>query len=120
MNDLRNTSEVFGGGLNFIIDKRDNQFSPSKGSYFELNSTMNFNSTNMNLSYTQIILDTRKYFELNKNIWAFQFYNSNQIGEVPIFEKNRLGGQGPVERNFSRSISRFTKVVQCGQFQRIG
>lgn len=91
-NNITSDSEVYGGGVNLIIDKRDHQFTATKGFYFEVSNTVNFNASSRKFSYNHLIIDGRKYYQLNKKELAMQLYTSLQSGTVPVFEQNRIGG----------------------------
>lgn len=90
--NLTPNSEIYGGGLNLIIDKRDHQFTATKGYFFEVANTVNFNTSNRKYAYNHLIIEARKYFQQNKKELALQLYTSLQSGTVPVFEQNRLGG----------------------------
>lgn len=94
-------SELFGVGLNFIVDKRDNQFTATSGYYLEVSNTTNFNVQDKKYLFNQVIIDGRKYFTHKKNELALQLYTSLQFGVVPVFEKNRIGGPNQLRGIFS-------------------
>jgi hypothetical protein len=98
---LTKNSEIFGGGLNIIVDKRDNQFTATKGYYLELSNTVNINANNRKYAFNHLIFDGRKYFSHKKNELALQLYTSIQSGTVPVFEKNRIGGPNQLRGIFN-------------------
>ena len=85
-------SSILGLGLVYNIDKRDNQFSPTKGYYADFTAYKMFDMSKKTSGYTQYNLDLRKYHEIKKHVVANQFVLGSQQGEVPIFEKQRIGG----------------------------
>jgi outer membrane protein assembly factor BamA len=85
-------SSTLGLGLVVSIDRRDNQFSPSKGFYFDMSNIVNYSLKDNNFKFNAFSIDARKYNEVGKHIFAHQFLLTNLEGDVPLLEKTRLGG----------------------------
>jgi hemolysin activation/secretion protein len=87
-----NNSRIGGAGVSFTADKRDNQFSPTRGFFAEASVSFNYDLTNKAYAYTLITTDLRKYNETGRHIFAQQLYTSLATDDMPLFEKARLGG----------------------------
>jgi outer membrane protein assembly factor BamA len=87
-----NNSRITGAGFSFTADKRDNQFSPTKGFFADATVTANYDLQNKQYAYTLITTDLRKYNETGRHIFAHQLYSSLATDEMPLFEKARIGG----------------------------
>lgn len=87
-----NNSRIGGAGFSFTADKRDNQFSPTKGFFADASVSANYDLQNKSYAYTLITTDVRKYNESGKHIFAHQLYTSLATDEMPLFEKARMGG----------------------------
>lgn len=86
------SSNVLGGGLVFTLDRRDNQFSPTQGVYFEVSDIINFDLKSRSYLFNSFNVDARKYVERGRHVWANQLTWGTLSGNVPLFEKYRLGG----------------------------
>lgn len=86
------SSNVLGLGLVYNIDKRDNQFSPTKGYYVDIVAQKMFDVSKKTNGFMYYSLDVRKYFEYSKHVLANQVVVGSQQGDVPVFEKLRIGG----------------------------
>jgi outer membrane protein assembly factor BamA len=80
-------------GFGWIVqnDKRDNLLTPTKGSYLRLANNYNFGSS----TYSQLILDGRKYFNWGKKIKqvvSTRFYSKHIIGAAPFYDLSLIGG----------------------------
>lgn len=87
-----NNSRIAAAGISFTADKRDNQFSPTKGFFADGTVTANYDLQNKQYAYTLITTDIRKYNETGRHIFAHQLYTSLATDEMPLFEKARIGG----------------------------
>lgn len=85
-------SNILGLGLIYNIDHRDSQFSPSKGHFLDFSAYKMFDLNKKNDGYYLYNLDLRKYFEVKKHVLANQFILGTALGEVPPFEKIKIGG----------------------------
>jgi hypothetical protein len=85
-------SNILGAGLVYTIDKRNSQFSPTEGHYVDFSAYKMFDLTKATRGYYQYNLDIRKYFEHRRHVLANQFVVGATSGEVPPFEKLRIGG----------------------------
>lgn len=83
---------IFGLGVSFLIDKRNNIFTPTKGSYFNIASYVSANGFLGDYGMTETIFDARKYFQTGKSSIATQFYVQQQTGDVPFFMLSQMGG----------------------------
>ncbi len=82
-----------GLGLVILFDTRDNVFYPSKGSYVELDITGYGRATLSNYSFSNYIIDARKYHEIQEGtIVAFQGLTQFSSGDVPFSELATIGG----------------------------
>lgn len=124
---LEPLSHVGGLGLVLTWDRRDNQFSPTKGFYADLTTMLYQNFKTNQYAYKSVGVDIRQYNEFGKHIWVQQFLLHHLDGNVPIFEKMRLGGhnmmrgffQGRYRDNntytlqteYRYKISRFVKIA---------
>jgi outer membrane protein assembly factor BamA len=85
-------SNILGLGIVYNIDKRDNQFSPTKGYYVDILAQKMFDISGKTGGFMYYNLDLRKYFEKNRHVFANQIIIGSQQGDVPVFEKLRIGG----------------------------
>lgn len=95
-----NNSRIAGAGLSFTADKRDNQFSPTKGFFADATITANYDMQNKRYAYTLITTDLRKYNETGRHIFAHQLYTALATDEMPLFEKARMGGSNMMRGYF--------------------
>jgi len=86
------SSEVGGIGLAFNIDRRDNQFSPEEGMYFDVNNSYFFDLRHSGFLYRSFNVDGRKYYRRGKHVFAAQAILQHFSSEVPMLEKHRFGG----------------------------
>ncbi len=85
---------ISGLGLSLTYDNRNNAFSPDKGTFAQLYFNHFAPVFGSDYLYTNIVVDLRKYFTLNKkSILALQAYSFSNIGdEVPLRSLATLGG----------------------------
>ncbi len=86
------TGTVSGLGFGYILDRRNNVFCPNAGHYLEINLVnygMHFGS---NYSFTDLIVEARKYRSSGKWELAIQLYQNSQFGDVPFYNLAQLGG----------------------------
>ncbi len=84
---------LFGLGASFVLDKRNNLFSPYKG-YYVSGRVIKYENTALgDYDFTDLFIDGRKYFHLN-DIWetSFQVYHQSTLGDVPFYNYAQLGG----------------------------
>ena len=82
-----------GAGLVFSYDTRDLLLNPRKGTYFEISTYHYAKAFGTQFASTQIYVDARKYFKLNKRgVLAMQFIGNFNIGETPFKLLGSLGG----------------------------
>lgn len=126
-------SRIGGIGWDFNIDRRDNQFSPTRGMYLDLSNSFFFDLRNGRYAYRSLSLDARKYWEWKKHVLAGQVLLNNLSGDVPNLELLRLGG-GNVMRGFFQGRFRdknlwalqqeyryaLSEVLRLAVFQSIG
>ncbi len=93
-------SRIAAAGISFTADKRDNQFSPTKGFFADVTVMGNYNLQNKQYAYTLISTDVRKYNETGRHIFAHQLYTSFATDEMPLFEKARIGGSNMMRGYF--------------------
>lgn len=94
-----NNSRIGGAGFSFTADRRDNQFSPTRGFFADATVTANYDLQNSSYAYTLITADLRKYNETGRHIFINQLLFSLATDDMPLFEKARLGGSN-VMRGF--------------------
>jgi hemolysin activation/secretion protein len=85
-------SEVLGAGISVIQDKRNNQFSPSEGHYYDVSLSWMNNTAVSNGNYLQWNVDLRKYYHLPQGVWATQLLAQATDQNAPMLEKARIGG----------------------------
>lgn len=85
-------STIGGAGLVLTVDRRDNQFSPTRGSYADAAALLNFDLKTGRYAYTTLTVDLRRYREWNRSVVAVQSLAWLATGEMPLLEKWRLGG----------------------------
>ncbi|MFT6883227.1 MAG: hypothetical protein ACJAVY_002031 [Marinoscillum sp.] len=85
--------KLLGLGASFILDKRNNLFSPYKGYY--LSGDINFYEDKVlgDYNFMNISFDARKYFYLDDS-WetGFQLVQQSVIGDIPFYNYSQLGG----------------------------
>jgi outer membrane protein assembly factor BamA len=95
-------SFVAGIGPAISIDKRDNQFSPQKGSYVEASLRFHEKWMGSNYNYSQYNFDLRKYIPTkSKGILALNAVAAITQGSVPFLEKQKLGSDKIMRGYFS-------------------
>lgn len=117
-------SAKLGAKLIFLKDSRNNILSPSKGNYFEFNTTVNFSSE----LYVKTTVDYRHYLELGKNgqnTLAGRFYHSGIFGNPPFYDYSKIGGDKFVRGYFSgrfleKNMSTFQIEFRNPLFWRVG
>ncbi|MEQ8470519.1 MAG: hypothetical protein RIC35_05005 [Marinoscillum sp.] len=93
---------LFGLGVTFILDKRNNIFSPSAGFYMEGRILKYEDVAVGDYSFTDMYVDARKYFEpAERWEWGFQFYHQSVLGNPPFYNYALLGG-GKLMRGYYR------------------
>lgn len=131
--DILAPSRIGGIGWDFNIDRRDNQFSPTRGMYFDVSNVYFFDLRNGRYAYRSLSLDARKYWERKRHVLAGQVLFNHLGGDVPDLELLRFGG-GNVMRGFFQGRFRdknlwalqqeyryeLTDVLRLALFQSIG
>ncbi|WP_421868869.1 BamA/TamA family outer membrane protein [Marinoscillum sp.] len=85
--------QVFGIGGSFILDKRNNLFSPSDGYYLEGRVLQYENRAIGDYSFTDMYIDARKYFSpIDRTEVGLQFYHQSILGDAPFYNLALLGG----------------------------
>lgn len=113
-----NTTSIGGLGWNLIIDKRDNQFSPSQGMYVDLANSYFFDLLNGNgFEYANLVVDFRKYFEVKRHVFATQLYLQHMEGNVPTLELQRLGGSNMMRGFFQGRLRDKTQLVAQAEYR---
>jgi outer membrane protein assembly factor BamA len=134
----RTPYKIAGLGLSITYDNRNNAFAPDKG-YFAQLYFNNFNSfLGSDYSYTNIVIDLRKYFPLGKkNVLALQTYSFSNMGsEVPLRSLATLGGMSSMrgyydgryrdrqqlvfQSEFRHNINKRFGIVGFGNFGDVG
>lgn len=85
-------STIGGAGVVLTVDRRDNQFSPTRGYYADASALLNFDLRNGRYAYTTLTVDLRRYREWNRSVVAVQTLAWLANGDMPLLEKWRLGG----------------------------
>lgn len=85
-------ASLFGLGLSFRFDKRDNLFAPRKGYYLEGRALKYVDQIIGAYDFTDIYLDARKYYFLDDQ-WetGFNFYHQSILGNAPFYNLALLG-----------------------------
>lgn len=81
-------------GLGFIYqwDTRDVLYSPSKGSFVQLETFFNSKYLGSDFDYQRYSLDAAKYFNVgSKNIWALNLVLGTMHGNVPFYDMMYFG-----------------------------
>lgn len=88
-----NPQQVFGIGASFILDKRNNIFSPSGGYYLE-GSILKYEKQFIgDYGFTDMYIDARKYYSpFDKSEIGFQLYHQSVLGNAPFYNLALLGG----------------------------
>lgn len=83
---------VHGTGPTIIFDNRDNILCSEKGSYLEISNVFFFKGISA-YSFSNLVIDYRKYLCLNNNFnLAFQSLINATVGNAPFRELPALGG----------------------------
>lgn len=86
-------SRLFGYGISFAYDRRNNVFSPFKGHYFE-GRILHYEAQAIgDFPFTDMYIDARKYFHLGDE-WetGLEFYHQSIFGKAPFYNLAQLGG----------------------------
>jgi outer membrane protein assembly factor BamA len=116
---------ISGFGPVVRLDKRDNVYSTSKGSYVSI-LYQGFNkSIGSEFDFGRVRLDARKFWSLKKVTLAAQLYGDINWGDVPFFQKARLGGtkrlRGYLEGRYIDDVSIVPQIeVRRDIWRRIG
>lgn len=95
--DQQNVAGRYGSlisGLGFVVlwDTRNSTFSPDKGFYFSYTFNDFHPRVGSDYSYTNHLVDVRKYLKVGKNqVIAFQMINNFNEGHVPIRSLANIG-----------------------------
>ena len=82
-------------GLVVQLDKRDNIFTPDKGTYFQANFIVNADWTGSDFSNEILKAYVLQYFQLKKNwVSGFRLETQQQFGDVPFFMQSGLNLRG--------------------------
>ncbi len=92
-------NRVFGLGLNFIFDTRDNLLNATRGLLIELSAT---NNRVLNAgSYQRLFLDLRHFRKLKNHILSGRYFAEiSSNSEIPFFDLSQLGGDDRVRAYF--------------------
>ncbi|MDE3236758.1 MAG: BamA/TamA family outer membrane protein [Bacteroidota bacterium] len=89
----RNGYHVSGLGLSFTYDDRNDAFAPDKGTFAQIYFNHFSPLFGSDYSYTNLVLDFRKYFRVGKDVFAMQAYSFSNLGnDVPIRSLATFGG----------------------------
>ena len=116
---------ISGFGPVVRLDKRDNVYSTTKGSYISL-LYQGFNKTiGSEFNFGRVRIDARKFWSLKKVTLAAQLYGDINWGDVPFFQKARLGGtkrlRGYLEGRFIDDVSVIPQIeVRRDILRRVG
>lgn len=88
-----NRARISGLSILTIWDSRDNIFSPSKGSFYQLSVTFFRSALGSDYHFDRLNLDLRTYFRfLTSHVLAIQGYLNSTSGDVPFQLLSLLGG----------------------------
>ena len=96
--DEQNISGKYGGfasgiGALFTWDTRNNAYSPSRGSFVELNATRFTSALGSDFSFTSYVFDYRKFISVGRNrVLGAQLYSRVNKGDTPLRYLAMLGG----------------------------
>ncbi len=81
---------VFSLGLTFLLDKRDNILTPTKGAFVQFDFLRNF----IDSHYLKYVLDLRKYWTVKKQVTLAlrSYYQGNFGRQLPFFDMAQMGG----------------------------
>ncbi len=96
----KNGGAVFGLGASLLVDRRNNIFTSTKGSYFNITSYISNDGFLADFSMTETLLDFRKYFKTGKSSFATQLFVQHQTGDVPFFSLTQMGGSSQMRGFF--------------------
>lgn len=86
-------STLAGYGLSFILDKRNNVFSPYRGYYLEGRFLTFEDKLIGDFKFTDLYLDVRKYFHpFGKLETGLNFYHQTILGVPPFYNYALMGG----------------------------
>ncbi|MEP0367538.1 MAG: BamA/TamA family outer membrane protein [Cyclobacteriaceae bacterium] len=108
------TGRLIGVGAGLIVDHRDNQFSPSNGTYLESRYIRYINLIG-DYGFHDFYVDGRKYFEVrNDMVLATQVFHQTVLGNAPFYNLALLGGSSKM-RGYYRGAYRDNHFT-CFQF----
>lgn len=110
---------ISGLGLSFTLDTRNNAFAPNKGNFAQIyfnHFTPLFGSEH---SYTNIVIDLRKYMTIRKNgVLALQAYSFNNTGnDVPLRSLATLGGMNSMRGYYDGRYRDKNQLVFQAEFR---
>lgn len=94
-NNLTSTHNLSSFGIKAEYDKRDNVFTPNKGSYITTNYTFNAPWTGSDYEFQNFTLGVLKYFQTTPNLVSgFRFDTTIQFGDAPFYAKPSIQLRG--------------------------
>ena len=87
-------SKASGFGAAFVLDTRDNIFSPYTGRFYEF-SIISYNALfGSDYSFTSVLINLRNYWKVfSSHVIAVQAYLSSNFGDPPFYMLSLMGGQ---------------------------
>ncbi len=105
---------ISGIGPQLRYDKRDNIYSSRKGAYVNFIYQTFSKTIGSKFNFGRVRLDARKYLNWKRIVIATQLYSDINWGEVPFFQKARLGGtkqlRGYLDGRFIDDISLLPQI----------
>jgi outer membrane protein assembly factor BamA len=115
-----------GAGVLFTFDTRNNAYSPSAGSFAEINLTRFAPAMGSDFDFTNYTLDLRKFFSVGRNrVLGLQSFTRFNQGHTPIRYLSMLGGsemmRGYYKGRFAdRNLIAFQSEIRQYLFWRLG
>lgn len=90
-------SKVSGLKLGFLIDFRDNEPSPTRGTFSEISTIISESILGSDFDMARIVASTKNYLSIHKNlVYAFRILFKTDFGNAPFYEFSQSGGYMPI------------------------
>ena len=114
----RNPYLISGAGLSLTYDDRKEAFWPSDGTFGQLYFNRFGNMTGSDYSYTNVVLDLRKFNTIYKRqVLALQIYFFGNKGDVPLRSLASFGGNNSMRGLYDGRYKDKNQLVFQGEYR---
>lgn len=115
----RSKYKVSGFGMSLTYDSRNHAFVPNNGTLAQIIATDFSTTFGSDFSYTNLVLDTRKYISVIKNhVLALQGYGFFSLGgQIPLRSMSSLGGSNSMRGYYSGRFRDKNQIVFQAEYR---